>query len=156
MDTPSSVPSCSLRRPFQRTIPKLRRLVNHREHYLSDYVSDAFEDVKGRLVGRGCLPKIKDDTRLLVINDEAQFLGDQFNGSFQSMSSSDETDYHLLFSCPKELERYHHAFIREDQIFNTNRVLTAVDIEINQVLTRLEERRRQVEKRNPSTDIRFP
>ncbi|KAF9113079.1 hypothetical protein BGX30_007091, partial [Mortierella sp. GBA39] len=54
----------------------LRRLVHHREGYLSDYVSDAFKDVKGRLVGRGCLPKIKDDTRLLVINDEAQFLGD--------------------------------------------------------------------------------
>jgi hypothetical protein len=74
----------------------LRRLVHHREGYLSDYVSDAFEDVKGRLVGRGCLPKIKDDTRLLVINDEAQFLGDQFNGSFQSMSSSEDSSRPLL------------------------------------------------------------
>jgi hypothetical protein len=73
---------------FNELFRKLRRLVDHRERYLSDYVSDAFEDVKGRLVGRGCLPKIKDDTRLLVINDEAQFLGDQFNGCFQSMSSS--------------------------------------------------------------------
>lgn len=75
---------------------KLRRLVDHGEGYLSDYVSDALEDVKGRLVGRGCLPRIKDDTRLLVINDETQFLGDQFNGSFQSMSSSDESPRPLL------------------------------------------------------------
>ncbi|KAI8356219.1 hypothetical protein B0O80DRAFT_22222 [Mortierella sp. GBAus27b] len=75
---------------------KLRTLVDHRERYLSDYVSDVFEDVKRRLVGRGCLPKIKDDTRLLVINDEVQFLGDQFNGSFQSMSSSDKSPRPLL------------------------------------------------------------
>ncbi|KAG0277039.1 hypothetical protein BGZ95_006634 [Linnemannia exigua] len=81
---------------FNELFRKLRRLVDHREGNLSDYVSDAFEDVKGRLVGRGCLPKIKDDTRLLIINDEAQFLGDQLNGSFQSMSSSDESPRPLL------------------------------------------------------------
>ncbi|KAF9949957.1 hypothetical protein BGZ65_006950, partial [Modicella reniformis] len=81
---------------FNVLFRKLRRLVDHRERYLSDYVSDVFEDVKGRLVGRGCLPKIKDDTRLLVINDEAQFLGDQFNDSFQSMSSSDKSPRPLL------------------------------------------------------------
>ncbi|KAF9271297.1 hypothetical protein BGZ68_003861, partial [Mortierella alpina] len=75
---------------------KLRRLVDHRERTLSDYVSDVFEDTRGRLVERGCLPKIKNDTRLLVINDEAQILGDQFNGSFQSMSSSDESPRPLL------------------------------------------------------------
>jgi hypothetical protein len=55
-----------------------------------------YEDVKGHLVERGCLPKVKDNTRLLVINDEAQFLGDQFNGSFQSMSSSDESPRPIL------------------------------------------------------------
>ncbi|KAG9064924.1 hypothetical protein KI688_003186 [Linnemannia hyalina] len=81
---------------FNVLFRKLRRLVDHGERYLSDYVSDAFEDVKGRLLGRGCQPTIKDDTRLLVINDEAQFLGDQFNGSFQSMSSSDESPRPLL------------------------------------------------------------
>ncbi|KAF9929128.1 hypothetical protein FBU30_001858 [Linnemannia zychae] len=62
---------------------KLRRLVDHRERNLSEYVSDMFEG-------------IKDDTRLLVIYDEAQLLGDQFNGSFQSVSSSDESPRPLL------------------------------------------------------------
>ncbi|KAG9319358.1 hypothetical protein KVV02_006291 [Mortierella alpina] len=81
---------------------KLRRLVDHRECYLSDYVSDVFEETRGRLVERGCLPKIKNDIRLLVINDEAQILGDQFNGSFQSMSSSDESPRPLL--SPTEVE----------------------------------------------------
>ena len=42
---------------FNVLFRKLRRLVDHRERYLSDYVSDVFEDVKRRLVGRGCLPK---------------------------------------------------------------------------------------------------
>ncbi|KAG0060267.1 hypothetical protein BGZ89_012410 [Linnemannia elongata] len=72
---------------FNLLFHKLRRLVNYRESHLSDYVSDAFEDVKRRLVDRGCLPKIEDHTRLLVINDEAQILGDEFNGSFQSTTS---------------------------------------------------------------------
>ncbi|KAF9557893.1 hypothetical protein EC968_007407, partial [Mortierella alpina] len=81
---------------FSELFRKLRRLVDHRERTLSDYVSDVFEDTRGRLVERGCLPKIKNDTRLLVINDEAQILGDQFNGSFQSMSSSDESPRPLL------------------------------------------------------------
>ena len=81
---------------FSELFRKLRRLVDHRERTLSDYVSDVFEDTRGLLVERGCLPKIKNDTRLLVINDEAQILGDQFNGSFQSMSSSDESPRPLL------------------------------------------------------------
>ncbi|KAI8347030.1 hypothetical protein B0O80DRAFT_220146 [Mortierella sp. GBAus27b] len=74
---------------FDILFRKLRRLVDHRELYLSDYVSDVFEDVKRRLVERGCLPKIKDNTRLLVVHDEAQVLGDEFNGSFQSTTSTD-------------------------------------------------------------------
>ncbi|KAK3806279.1 MAG: hypothetical protein J3Q66DRAFT_117873 [Benniella sp.] len=67
------------------------KLLNLRHHHVLDIltiVRNVYEDAKDRLVERGCLPKIKDDTRLLVINDEAQFLGDQFNGCFQSMSSS--------------------------------------------------------------------
>ncbi|KAF9343686.1 hypothetical protein BGX26_005354, partial [Mortierella sp. AD094] len=36
------------------------------------------------------LPKIKEDTRPLVVHDEMQFLGDEFSGSFQSMSSSSD------------------------------------------------------------------
>ncbi|KAF9972814.1 hypothetical protein BGZ73_003998 [Actinomortierella ambigua] len=66
------------------------KLINLRHHSvldLSDFVRNVYEDTKDRLIQRGCLPKIKDGTRLLVINDEVQFLCDQFNGSFQSMSS---------------------------------------------------------------------
>jgi hypothetical protein len=74
---------------FDLLFRKLRRLADHRELYISDYVSDVFEDVKRRLVERGCLPKIKDNTRLLVVHDEAQVLGDEFNGSFQSTTSTD-------------------------------------------------------------------
>ncbi|KAG0248394.1 hypothetical protein DFQ27_000930, partial [Actinomortierella ambigua] len=58
----------------------LDALVDHRKRYHADYVCDALEDVKGHLVGHGCLPKIKDDPGL-IIHDEVQFLGDQFNGS---------------------------------------------------------------------------
>ncbi|KAF9546604.1 hypothetical protein EC957_009527 [Mortierella hygrophila] len=72
------------------------KLRHQRELDLSDFVHNVYEETKGRLVERGCLPKIKDDTKLLVINDEAQFLGDQFNGSFQSMSSSDKSPRPLL------------------------------------------------------------
>ncbi|KAF9284267.1 hypothetical protein BGZ68_004805, partial [Mortierella alpina] len=54
------------------------KLRHQRELDLSDLVRNVYEETKGRLVERGCLPKIKDDTRLLIINDEAQFLGDQF------------------------------------------------------------------------------
>ncbi|KAG0339835.1 hypothetical protein BG000_001232 [Podila horticola] len=72
------------------------KLRHHRESILLDLVRDVYEDMKGCLIKRGCLPKIKDDTRLLVVHDEAQFLGDAFSGSFQSMSSSDESPRPLL------------------------------------------------------------
>lgn len=76
---------------FNGLFLKLLDLQHHGMNPLSLLVRNVYKDAKGRLVGRGCLPKIKNITRLLVINDEAQFLGDQFNGSFQSMSSSDES-----------------------------------------------------------------
>ena len=84
---------------FNVLFRKLLELRHHRELGLSDVVSNVFEDVKRRLVGRRCLPKIKDDTRLHVINNEAQFLGDQFNGPFQSMSSADKS-LHSPFCTP--------------------------------------------------------
>ncbi|KAG0248329.1 hypothetical protein BG011_000187 [Mortierella polycephala] len=78
----------------------LFRQVLKLRHYpisdLLDLVRDVYEDTKGCIIRHGCLPNIKDDTRLLVILDEAQFLGDEFNGYFQSMSSSDETPRPLL------------------------------------------------------------
>ena len=75
---------------------QLLKLRHHSAGDLMDLVRDMYEDTKGCLIKHGCLPKIKDDTRLLVILDEAQFLGDEFNGSFQSMSSSDESPRPLL------------------------------------------------------------
>ncbi|KAG0304224.1 hypothetical protein BGZ99_002460, partial [Dissophora globulifera] len=61
-----------------------------------DLIRDMYEDTEGCLIKHRCLSKIKDDTRLLVILNEAQFLGDEFNGSFQSMSSSDKSPRPLL------------------------------------------------------------
>lgn len=75
---------------------QLLKLRHHSAVDLMDLVRDVYEDTKGCLIKHGCLPKIKDDTRLLVTLDEAQFLGDEFNGSFQSMSSSDESPRPLL------------------------------------------------------------
>ncbi|KAF9578497.1 hypothetical protein BGW38_005666, partial [Lunasporangiospora selenospora] len=72
---------------FSALFLKLLPLRHHRELDLSDFVRKVHEDAKDRLIKHGCLPKINDGTRLLVINDEAQFLGDQFNGSFQSTTS---------------------------------------------------------------------
>ncbi|KAG9060866.1 hypothetical protein KI688_007935 [Linnemannia hyalina] len=81
---------------FNALFLKLLDLQHHGLNPLSLLIRNVYEDAKGLLVERGCLPKIKDDTRLLVINDEAQFLGDQFNGSFQSKSSSEDSLRPLL------------------------------------------------------------
>ncbi|KAG0196539.1 hypothetical protein BGX28_010002 [Mortierella sp. GBA30] len=72
------------------------KLRHHPANDLLDLVRDVYEDAKGCIIKHGCLPQIKDETRLLVIHDEAQFLGDEFNGFFQSMSSSDESPRPLL------------------------------------------------------------
>lgn len=72
---------------FNDLFCKLVQLRYHRVLDLSDYIRNVYEDVKCRLVKYGWLPKFNDGTRLLIINDEAQFLGDQFHGSLQSMTS---------------------------------------------------------------------
>ncbi|KAG0012100.1 hypothetical protein BGZ82_002729 [Podila clonocystis] len=71
-------------------------LYDHDEPRVSKLVRDVYEEAKGSLLKSGCLPTIKDDTRLLVVHDEAQLLGDALSGSFQSMSSSDESPRPLL------------------------------------------------------------
>ncbi|KAF9979805.1 hypothetical protein BGZ65_005991 [Modicella reniformis] len=81
---------------FGELFVKLLELRHHRGLDLSDVVRNVYDGAKGRLVEHGCLPKIKDNTRLLVINDEAQFLGDQFKGSFKSASDSDDSLRPLL------------------------------------------------------------
>ena len=48
---------------------------------LLDLIREVYGDAKYSLVKQGCLPKITDDTRLLVVHDEAQFLGDEFNAT---------------------------------------------------------------------------
>ncbi|KAF8923544.1 hypothetical protein BGZ58_002827 [Dissophora ornata] len=78
---------------------KLRR---HPVGDLLDLVRDVHEDTKGLIIKHGCLLKIRDDTKLLVIHDEAQFLGDEFNGFFQSMSSLDESPR----PCPQSCMRF--------------------------------------------------
>ncbi|KAF8924989.1 hypothetical protein BGZ47_003536, partial [Haplosporangium gracile] len=75
---------------------KLFDLVDHDEPRISKLVRDVYEEAKGSLLKSGCQPTIKDDTRFLVVHDEAQLLGDALNGSFQSMSSSDESPQPLL------------------------------------------------------------
>ncbi|KAF9545472.1 Sorting nexin mvp1, partial [Mortierella hygrophila] len=81
---------------FNPLLLRLLQLRHHRELDLSDFVRNVHEDAKDRLVKHGYLPKINDNTRLLVINDGAQFLGDQLNGPFQSMSYSEDSSRPLL------------------------------------------------------------
>lgn len=68
---------------FETLFIELIKLRHRREIDLSEMVRDVYEDAKYCLIKHGYLPKIKDDTRLLVVHDEAQFLGDEFNGDFQ-------------------------------------------------------------------------
>ncbi|KAF9089137.1 hypothetical protein BGX23_006905 [Mortierella sp. AD031] len=75
---------------------QLLKLLHHTAGHLLDLVRDLYEDAKGCIIKHGCLPRIKDDTRLLVVHDEAQILGDAFNGTFQLMSSSDDSPRPLL------------------------------------------------------------
>ncbi|KAF9922893.1 hypothetical protein BGZ67_010221, partial [Mortierella alpina] len=81
---------------FNMLFLQLLNLQHHGEAPLSLLIRNVYEDTKECLIRQGCLPNIKEDTRLLVVHDEAQFLGDEFNGSFQSMSSSDESPRPLL------------------------------------------------------------
>ncbi|KAF9544563.1 hypothetical protein EC957_011872 [Mortierella hygrophila] len=72
---------------FNALFLKLLNFQHHGELPLSLLVRHVYEDTKDRLVEHGRLPKIKDDTRLLVVHNEAQVLRDEFNGSFQSATS---------------------------------------------------------------------
>ncbi|KAG0196176.1 hypothetical protein BGX33_001959, partial [Mortierella sp. NVP41] len=74
------------------------QLLNLRHHptgHLLALIRNVYEEAKDCLIKHGCLPKIKGDTRLLVVHDEAQYLGDQFLDSFKSLSS-DESPRPLL------------------------------------------------------------
>lgn len=74
------------------------QLLNLRHHptgHLLALIRKVYEEAKDCLIKHGCLPKIKGDTRLLVVHDEAQYLGDQFLDSFKSLSS-DESPRPLL------------------------------------------------------------
>ncbi|KAG0247856.1 hypothetical protein BG011_000804, partial [Mortierella polycephala] len=81
---------------FSTLFEMLFKLRCHGERDLMEFVNEVLNETRVSLVHHGCMPKLEDDTRLLVVLDEAQFLGDEFNGSFQSMSSSDESPRPLL------------------------------------------------------------
>ncbi|KAF9940436.1 hypothetical protein BGZ65_006993, partial [Modicella reniformis] len=72
---------------FDILFRQVRKLRHHSEVDLSELVSDLFDSTRQSIVKHGCLPRIKNDIRLLVVHDEAQVLGDEFNGSFQSTTS---------------------------------------------------------------------
>ncbi|KAF9079315.1 hypothetical protein BGX23_004397, partial [Mortierella sp. AD031] len=74
---------------FNMLFLQLLKLRHYRESDLWDFVRAIYEDTKVGLIKHGCLPKINDNTRLLVVHDEAQVLGDEFDGSFQSTTSTD-------------------------------------------------------------------
>ncbi|KAG9066486.1 hypothetical protein KI688_001713 [Linnemannia hyalina] len=92
---------------------KLFDLVDHDEPRISKLIRDEYEGAKRSLLKSGCQPTIKDDTRLLVVHDETQLLGDALNGSFQSMSSSDDssskTADELILNNPKTACSIHTA-----------------------------------------------
>jgi hypothetical protein len=74
------------------------QLLNLRHHptgHLLALIRNVYEEAKDCLIKNGCLLKIKGDTRLLVVHDEAQYLGDQFFDAFKSLSS-DESPRLLL------------------------------------------------------------
>ena len=52
--------------------------------------------------------------------------------------------------------RYHHAFVREDQVFEPRIVLASVDLAITQVRAQLAEKKRQNEKREPPPPVELP
>ncbi|KAG0048432.1 hypothetical protein BGZ89_004598 [Linnemannia elongata] len=76
-----------------RQILKLRR---YSEDDLWEVVTNLFDKVKHYLINHGNLPKIDDVTKLLVVHDEAQILGDAFNDAFLSTSSKGESPRLLL------------------------------------------------------------
>ncbi|KAG0208960.1 hypothetical protein BGX31_002233 [Mortierella sp. GBA43] len=81
MDSPAGVTACSVRGSVQRSIPQTPQSSTSPCADILAIVRNVYEDAKDCLVMRGCLPKIKGYTRFLVINDEAQFLGDQLTCS---------------------------------------------------------------------------
>ncbi|KAF8977611.1 hypothetical protein BGZ46_007255 [Entomortierella lignicola] len=55
----------------------------------------------------------------------------------------------LLGTILATIWKYHHAFIREDDAFNSSKVSAAVDIAVRQVIAQLAEKKKQEEGRNP-------
>ncbi|KAF9571082.1 hypothetical protein BGW38_008680, partial [Lunasporangiospora selenospora] len=81
---------------FNMLFLQLLHLRHYRETDLWDFVRSMYEDTKGCLIEHGCLPRIKSNTRLLVIHDEAQVLGDEFSGSFHRQPQQSPHDHFFL------------------------------------------------------------
>ena len=102
---------------FDILFRQIRRLRHHSEIGLSDFVTDLFESTRENIIKHGCLPRIEADTRLLVVLDEAQILGDAFNASFQSVSSSDESPRPSQ-SYPSSISRHRRTSIDACRLWN--------------------------------------
>ncbi|KAG0345410.1 hypothetical protein BG004_003722 [Podila humilis] len=76
---------------FKTPFHQILKLMHHSEDNLLDLVGDMLEAGKSRLFKQGCLPKFENNTRLLVVNNETQLLGDQFKGLFKSSTDSEGT-----------------------------------------------------------------
>lgn len=70
-------------RLFQKLIPLHERSVGE-EAALIDIVRQAFQETRKSLITHGGAPQFLDNTKLFVVHDEAQILGDFHSGRFES------------------------------------------------------------------------
>ncbi|KAF9176639.1 hypothetical protein BGZ51_000167, partial [Haplosporangium sp. Z 767] len=70
---------------FQKLLP-LYQMSTMKEGALMDIVRKEFQATRTCLMKYGNAPQFMDDTKLFVVHDEAQILGEAFSGKFESMS----------------------------------------------------------------------
>ncbi|KAF9084098.1 hypothetical protein BGX29_002746, partial [Mortierella sp. GBA35] len=95
---------------------RLLKLLQHTLGHILDLVRDVYEDAKGCIMKHGCLPRIKDDTRLLVIHDEAQILGREVKAGFGRTSFAGGSRY----AVPKFVGRFRPAIAAIERIVECN------------------------------------
>ncbi|KAG0248702.1 hypothetical protein BG011_009994, partial [Mortierella polycephala] len=72
---------------FRKLLPLHQRSVDE-ELALIDVVSKAFQDTRTCLIKHGGAPEVLDDTKLFVVHDEAQILGEKHFGRFESLTGT--------------------------------------------------------------------
>ncbi|KAF9179047.1 hypothetical protein BGZ51_007276 [Haplosporangium sp. Z 767] len=80
---------------FNLLFKDVRKLRHYDIGDLMDLVREVFEETRAHLVQHVGMPKFEKGTKLLVVHDEAQILGELFEGSFESMPP-DESPRPLL------------------------------------------------------------